>query len=79
MTTVIDTSAFYMDGLDLRRIRSQMSDQHRIVFTHGDLTRRSIFLKGDRVVAVIDWGACGVVSGTLGVRNFRMLDEAPRG
>lgn len=56
---LIDVSKFYMAEDDLQRIRSQMSDKYRIVFTHGDLAPRNIFLKGDKIVALIDWEHAG--------------------
>jgi aminoglycoside phosphotransferase (APT) family kinase protein len=52
-------SEFYMDENDIKRIRSQMSDQHRVLFTHGDLAPRNIFVNGDKIVAVIDWEHAG--------------------
>jgi aminoglycoside phosphotransferase (APT) family kinase protein len=56
---LIDVSRIYMDEHDLQNIRSQMSDHHRIFFTHGDLAPRNIFVKGDKVVALIDWEHAG--------------------
>jgi len=52
-------STFYMDEDDIKRIRSQMSDHQRIFFTHGDLAPRNIFMKGDKIVALIDWEHAG--------------------
>jgi aminoglycoside phosphotransferase len=54
-----DVSTFYMDEADIKRIRARMSDHHRVLFTHGDLAPRNIFVKGDRVVALIDWEHSG--------------------
>jgi len=52
-------STFHIDEDGIKRIRSQMSDQQRILFTHGDLAPRNIFMNGDKVVALIDWEHAG--------------------
>ena len=39
--------------------RRRMRDDHRIVFTHGDLAPRNILVKGGKVVALIDWEESG--------------------
>ena len=39
--------------------RRKMRNDHRIVFTHGDLAPRNILVKGDEVVALIDWEESG--------------------
>ena len=36
-----------------------MRNDHRIVFTHGDLAPRNILVKGGEVVALIDWEESG--------------------
>ncbi|CAA7263959.1 unnamed protein product [Cyclocybe aegerita] len=55
---LLEVSKYY-DERNLGTIRSQMSDDCRIVFTHGDLAARNIFVKGDKVVAIIDWEHAG--------------------
>ncbi|KAH7876988.1 kinase-like protein [Lentinula edodes] len=49
----------YMDETTLPSIRARMSDDHRICFTHGDLTPRNIFVQGGNVTAIIDWEESG--------------------
>ncbi|KAL1738701.1 kinase-like protein, partial [Schizophyllum fasciatum] len=49
----------FMDPAQLPRIRARMRDDHRIVFTHGDLAPRNILVRGDRIVAIIDWEESG--------------------
>jgi aminoglycoside phosphotransferase (APT) family kinase protein len=48
----------------LKQLRSQMPDDHRIVFTHGDISRQNILVKLDgnggledeiRITALLDW------------------------
>ncbi|PYI32684.1 kinase-like protein [Aspergillus indologenus CBS 114.80] len=36
-----------------------LTDNHEIVFTHGDFAPRNILVEGDRVTAVLDWEDAG--------------------
>ncbi|RDB19914.1 hypothetical protein Hypma_012967 [Hypsizygus marmoreus] len=56
---LIDAAEIYMDPDALPGIRAQMSDTSRIVCTHGDLAPRNIFVKGGKIVAIIDWEESG--------------------
>ena len=49
----------YMDETTLPSIRALMRDDHRIVFTHGDLAPRNILVQGGKVVAIVDWEESG--------------------
>ncbi|RDX54547.1 kinase-like protein [Lentinus brumalis] len=56
---VVEVAEPFMDPSLLPRIRARMRDDHRIVFTHGDLAPRNILVQGHRVVAIIDWEESG--------------------
>ncbi|CDO73059.1 hypothetical protein BN946_scf185007.g113 [Trametes cinnabarina] len=56
---VVEVAEPFMDPSLLPRIRERMRDDHRIVFTHGDLAPRNILVQGYRVVAIIDWEESG--------------------
>ncbi|KAJ5722250.1 kinase-like protein [Penicillium malachiteum] len=36
-----------------------LTDDHDIVFTHGDLAPRDIFVEGDKVTGILDWEHAG--------------------
>ncbi|KAG5353311.1 hypothetical protein C0989_008296 [Termitomyces sp. Mn162] len=40
-------------------VRARMRNNHRIVFTHGDLAPRNIVMCGDTVAAIVDWEESG--------------------
>ena len=42
-----------------RMLTSQMSDTHRILFTHGDLNPRNIIVREGRIVGLLDWECAG--------------------
>ncbi|KIY46410.1 kinase-like protein [Fistulina hepatica ATCC 64428] len=54
-----EASSFVWRPEERAIIRSQLRHDHRIVFTHGDLTPRNILVQGGKVVAVIDWEDAG--------------------
>ena len=39
--------------------RSRLRGDHAIVFTHGDIAPRNIIVRGDTVVALLDWEQAG--------------------
>lgn len=38
---------------------SQLRSNHRIVFTHGDLTQHNIIVKDNKIVGLLDWEYAG--------------------
>ncbi|KIW55887.1 hypothetical protein PV05_04595 [Exophiala xenobiotica] len=42
-----------------RMLASLMSDTHRILFTHGDLSPRNILVREGRIVGLLDWECAG--------------------
>ena len=42
-----------------RMLASLMSDTHRILFTHGDLSPRNIIVREGRIVGLLDWECAG--------------------
>ena len=43
-----------------RMLASLMSDTHRILFTHGDLSPRNIIVQDGRIVDLLDWETAGL-------------------
>lgn len=56
---LITTAEIFMDETILPEIRARMREDHRIVFTHGDLAPRNIIVKDGKVAALIDWEQSG--------------------
>ena len=56
---LVASAEIFMDETKLPDIRSRMREDHRIVFTHGDLAPRNILVQGGRIVALIDWEQSG--------------------
>ncbi|THH18341.1 hypothetical protein EW146_g2648 [Bondarzewia mesenterica] len=56
---LIHVAEIYMDPIALSEIRARMRDDHRVMFTHGDLAPRNIIVRGDEILAVIDWEHAG--------------------
>ena len=55
-------TALYLDrypGNFSTFLRSLYRDNHRIIFTHGDLTLRNIMVSEGRIVGIIDWEFAG--------------------
>lgn len=40
-------------------LRSQLRTDHRIVFSHGDLSKSKIIIKDMKVAALVDWEFAG--------------------
>ncbi|KAG6853008.1 hypothetical protein C0991_007491 [Blastosporella zonata] len=55
---VVAADTFMDRGLS-EPIRARMRNDHRILFTHGDLTPRNIIMRGDTVAAIVDWEESG--------------------
>ena len=56
---LIDVADRWIDKRLTVGTRRKMRNDHRIVFTHGDLAPRNILLKEGKVVALIDWEESG--------------------
>ncbi|KAK7682219.1 hypothetical protein QCA50_014806 [Cerrena zonata] len=56
---LVDAAEIFMDETTLPGIRARMREDHRIVFTHGDLAPRNIMVKDGKVAAIIDWEQSG--------------------
>ncbi|THH14272.1 hypothetical protein EW146_g6046 [Bondarzewia mesenterica] len=56
---LIHAAEVYMDPTALSEIRARMRDDHRVMFTHGDLAPRNIIVREDEILAVIDWEHAG--------------------
>ncbi|KIY51696.1 kinase-like protein [Fistulina hepatica ATCC 64428] len=56
---LIEAADPFMDRGLSEPVREQMRNDHRIVFTHGDLTPRNILIRGDTVMAIVDWEESG--------------------
>ncbi|KAH8077884.1 kinase-like protein [Cristinia sonorae] len=57
---LIRAAELYLADEILNDIRASMTDDHRICFTHGDLTPRNIIVRDDgTIAAVIDWEYAG--------------------
>ncbi|EMD35876.1 hypothetical protein CERSUDRAFT_138627 [Gelatoporia subvermispora B] len=56
---LVHAAAPWIDDIFLKDIRSRMSDDIRVTFTHGDFAPRNIIVRGDEVAAIIDWEHAG--------------------
>ncbi|KAG6849900.1 hypothetical protein H0H93_003914 [Arthromyces matolae] len=56
---LVDVAEPFVDRELSEPIRARMRNDHRIVFTHGDLTPRNIIMRGDTVAAIVDWEESG--------------------
>lgn len=56
---LIKASELFLGDDILSDIRPRMREDHRIVFTHGDLAPRNIMVRGHRIVAILDWEESG--------------------
>ncbi|KAF1831239.1 kinase-like protein [Decorospora gaudefroyi] len=57
-------SSFYLDfvgtiPIGIRTALSQIRSDHRIVFSHGDLSQHNILVKDGRITGLIDWETAG--------------------
>ncbi|KAG6888811.1 hypothetical protein C0995_005831 [Termitomyces sp. Mi166 len=56
---LVEVADVFVDRGLSEPIRARMRNDHRIVFTHGDLAPRNIIMRGDTVAAIIDWEESG--------------------
>ncbi|KAK7681484.1 hypothetical protein QCA50_015576 [Cerrena zonata] len=56
---LVQAAEVFMDETTIPGIRARMREDHRIVFTHGDLAPRNIIVKDGKVMALIDWEQSG--------------------
>lgn len=56
---IVKWSEMFLVPSDLAAIRRRMRDDHRIVFTHGDLAPRNIVVHDGRISGLVDWGDAG--------------------
>ncbi|KAH9855450.1 kinase-like protein [Lenzites betulinus] len=56
---LIQTTANYNEFATLPEVRARLRVDHAVVFTHGDIAPRNIMVKGDTIVALLDWEQAG--------------------
>lgn len=56
---LVEAAEIFMDETTIPRIRARMREDHKIMFTHGDLAPRNIIVKNGKVAALIDWEQSG--------------------
>lgn len=55
LSTLIDNTPSAI----VNALRGRLRENHRIVFTHGDLSQRNILVRNGKIVALVDWEYAG--------------------
>ncbi|KAG6876625.1 hypothetical protein C0992_012225 [Termitomyces sp. T32_za158] len=56
---LVKVADVFVDSELSEPVRARMRNDHRILFTHGDLAPRNIIMRDDVVVAIVDWEESG--------------------